>query len=98
MTTYILLMNWTDQGIKAVRESPKRLDRARKMLGEMGGTFREFYLTMGDHDMIAICDAPSDTVMASFTLSLASGGNVRTKTLKTFPETLYRDIVGSLGG
>lgn len=96
MTTYIMLMNWTDAGVKNVRESPARLDTARRTLGEMGGKFREFYLTMGDHDMIAICEAPSDAVIARFTLSMAAAGSVRTKTLKAFPEIAYRDIIGSL--
>ncbi|KAA0700413.1 GYD domain-containing protein [Neorhizobium sp. P12A] len=96
MTTYIVLINWTEQGIKNVRESPKRLDAARKMLGELGGNFREFYLTMGEYDMVAVCEAPNDTVVARFTLSLGAAGSVRTKTLKAFPEMAYRDIIGSL--
>lgn len=97
MTTYILLVNWTDQGIKAVRESPKRLDAAKKELADMGGTFREFYLTMGDYDMVGVCEAPDDAVMARFALVLGMIGNVRTRTLKAFPEAAYREIIGSLG-
>ncbi len=96
MTTYIMLINWTEQGVKNVRESPKRLDAARKLLGEMGGDFREFYLTMSDHDMVAVCDAPDDAVVARFALSLGAGGNVRTRTLKAFPEAAYREIINSL--
>lgn len=97
MSTYIVLVNWTDQGMKAVSDSPKRLDAARKLLGDMGGTFREFYLTMGDADMVAVCEAPDDAVMARFGLKLAMGGNVRTRTLKAFPEAAYREIINSLG-
>lgn len=97
MTTYIMLVNWTEQGIRNVRESPKRLDVAKKQLAEMGGSFREFYLTMGDCDMVAICDAPDDAVAARFALQLGAGGNVRTRTLKAFPEAAYREIVASLG-
>lgn len=97
MTTYIMLINWTEQGVKNVRESPKRLDAAKKLLGEMGGSFKEFYLTMGDYDMVAICDAPDDAVAARFALSLGSGGHVRTRTLKAFPEAAYREIINSLG-
>ncbi|RVB53863.1 GYD domain-containing protein, partial [Mesorhizobium sp. M7A.F.Ca.CA.002.03.2.1] len=47
MTSYIVLMNWTEQGARNVRESPKRLDAARKQLGDMGGSFKAFYMTMG---------------------------------------------------
>jgi uncharacterized protein with GYD domain len=97
MTTYILLMNWTEQGVKNVRDSPKRLDAAKKALSEMGGNFKDFYLTMGDHDMVAVCEAPDDAVLARFALSLGSVGNVRTRTLKAFPEAAYREIVHSLG-
>jgi len=96
MTTYILLINWTDQGIRSAKDSPKRLDAARNLLGSMGGSFDKFYLTMGEYDMVAVCEAPDDRVMARFTLSLAAAGNVRTKTLKAFPEVHYRDIIASL--
>mgnify|MGYP000052280412 CR=1 FL=1 len=97
MTKYILLINWTDQGVKAVQESPKRLDAAKKVLADMGGGFQEFYLTMGEYDMVGICDAPDDAVMARFALKLGMMGNVRTRTLKAFPENAYREIVNSLG-
>jgi uncharacterized protein with GYD domain len=97
MTNYIVLINWTEQGAKNVRESPKRLDAAKKLLGDMGGSFKAFYLTMGECDMVAIVEAPDDAVLARFSLMLATGGNVRTRTLKAFPEDAYREIVASLG-
>ncbi|MBZ9810210.1 GYD domain-containing protein [Mesorhizobium sp. BR1-1-9] len=96
MTTYIVLMNWTDQGAKNVRDSPKRLDAARKQLGEMGGSFKSFYLTMGEFDMVAVVEAPDDAVLARFALMLAAGGNVKSRTLKAFPELAYREIISSL--
>ncbi len=52
---------------------------------------------MGNHDMVAVCEAPDDAVMARFSLSLGMGGNVRTKTLKAFPEAAYRELISSLG-
>ncbi|SDA89927.1 MULTISPECIES: GYD domain-containing protein [Mesorhizobium] len=97
MTSYIVLMNWTEQGARSVRESPKRLDAARKQLGDMGGSFKAFYLTMGEYDMVAVVEAPDDAVLARFSLMLAAGGNVRTRTLKAFPELAYREIITSLG-
>ena len=96
MATFIALMNWTDQGVRNVRESPKRLDAARKMLEEMGGSFKAFYLTMGDYDMVAVLEAPDDAVAARFALQIAMGGNVRTRTLKAFPEAAYREIAAML--
>ena len=64
MTTYILLLNWTEQGARDVRNSPKRLDAAKKQLGDMGGEFKAFYLTMGAYDMVAVVEAPDDAVIA----------------------------------
>lgn len=96
MTTYIMLLNWTEQGAKNLRDSPKRLDAARKSLEEMGGSIKEFYLTMGETDLVAVCEAPDDAVMARFTLALGMGGNVRSRTMKAFPETAYRELIGSL--
>ncbi|TPI54238.1 MULTISPECIES: GYD domain-containing protein [unclassified Mesorhizobium] len=97
MTTYIMLMNWTEQGAKNVRESPKRLDAAKTQLGEMGGSFKSFYLTMGEFDMVAVVEAPDDAVLARFALMLAAGGNVKSRTLKAFPDLAYREIISSLG-
>lgn len=96
MATYILLVNWTDQGVRKVKDSPKRLDAARAVAKKMGAKFNDFYLTMGDHDMVALVDAPNDSTIAKFVLGLASAGNVRTKTLKAFSEKDYRSIIGSL--
>ena len=96
MTTYIMLLNWTEHGAKNLRDSPKRLDAARKSLEEMGGSIKEFYLTMGETDLVAVCEAPDDAVMARFTLALDMGGNVRSRTMKAFPETAYRELIGSL--
>ena len=97
MTTYIMLVNWTDQGVKNVRKSPRRLDAAKKQLADMGGNFKEFYMTMGDADMVAVLDAPDDAIVARFALQLGMAGNVRTRTLKAFPEAAYREIISSLG-
>jgi len=90
-------MNWTEQGAKNVRDSPKRLDAARKQLGEMGGSFKAFYLTMGEFDMVAVVEAPDDAVLARFALMLAANGNLKSRTLKAFPEFAYREIISSLG-
>lgn len=97
MTIYISLMNYTDKGIHAVRQSPKRLDAAKEMLEQMGGTFRDFFLTMGTYDLVLIYEAPDDAISARFQLLLGTQGNVRTITMKAFPEAAYREIIASLG-
>jgi uncharacterized protein with GYD domain len=96
MARYIELLNWTDQGVKNVKESPKRLDAARQLAKKMGCEVREFYMTTGACDMVVIVDAPDDEAVAKFNLTLAMGGNVRTTTLKAFPEDAYRKIIGGL--
>jgi uncharacterized protein with GYD domain len=97
MAKYIALINWTDQGIRNVKDSPKRLDAARKLAKKLGATLGDCYMTMGAYDMVAHLEAPSDEVVARFNLTLAGGGNVRTTTLKAFAEDDYRKIIGSLG-
>lgn len=96
MAAYIALANWTDQGARNVGDSPKRVDAAKKLLADMGGSVRAFYMTIGQYDMVLIYEAPDDAVAAHFTLKLAQQGNVRTQTLKAFPEQAYREIVASL--
>ena len=97
MPSYIILANWTDQGAQRVRDSPRRLDAAKRALTDMGGEFRSFYMTMGEYDLVAVYEAPDDAVAARFTLLLGALGTVRTKTLKAFPEAAYRQIIASLG-
>ena len=97
MPTYIMLANWTDQGAQKVKDSPRRLNTAKKALADMGGDFKCVYMTMGKYDLIAVYEAPDDAVAARFTLLLGSLGSVRTETLKAFPEAAYREIVTSLG-
>jgi uncharacterized protein with GYD domain len=97
MTTYVMLANWTEQGIQNVKDSPSRLDAAKKALKDMSGEFKFFFLTMGDFDIVAIYEAPDDAVAARFSMQLGMQGNIRTRTLKAFPETAYREIIKSLG-
>jgi uncharacterized protein with GYD domain len=97
MTTYVMLANWTDQGVLKVKDSPRRLDTAKKALKDMGGEFKSFFLTMGDYDIVAIYEAPDDAVAARFNLQLGMLGNIRTRTLKAFPEAAFREIISSLG-
>ena len=58
---------------------------------------KAFYLTMGEFDMVVVAEAPDDAVAARFAMMLGQAGNVRTRTLKAFPELAYREIIASLG-
>ena len=96
MSTYVMLINWTEQGMKTIGDGAKRLDAAKKMLEDMGGQFRALYMTMGQFDMVGVYDAPDDAVAARYTMMLGRLGNVRTTSMKAFPEEAYRQIVNSL--
>jgi len=96
MPTYVVLANWTDQGIRTVKESPQRLDATKKAIEAAGGKLIGFYLTMGKYDEVLIVEGPSDAVAATMALSSGSQGNVRTETLKAFPEDEYRKIIANI--
>ena len=96
MAKYILLVNWTDQGIKTVKDSPKRLDAGKALAKKFGCEVAKFYMTIGAYDQLAVVEAPDDETLAKYVLTLAKGGNIRTTTLKAFSEASYRAIIGSL--
>jgi uncharacterized protein with GYD domain len=96
MAHYILLLNWTEQGAKNVKDSPKRLDAARDIAKKLGCAFVDFHMTMGAYDMVATINAPDDDSMAKFALTMAAGGNIRSTTLKAFPEDAYRKIISAV--
>ena len=93
MAHYIVLMNWTEQGIKSVKDAPARLDKARKAAKKKGVKIEEAYLTIGAYDMVFHAEADSDEKLATFLLMQGSAGNIRTTTLKAFDEAAYRKIV-----
>ena len=93
MSSYIILASWTDQGIRDVKESPRRADAFREAVEAAGGKVKDFYLTMGSYDVVVIVECPSDDAMAGVMLSTGSKGNVRTETLKAFPEDQFRNII-----
>ena len=96
MPTYVVLNNWTDQGIRTIKESPRRLDATKKAIEAAGGKMLGFYLTMGKYDSVLIVEAPSDEVAATLALRAGSQGSIRTETLKAFSEAEYRRIIAKI--
>ena len=96
MGHYVTLVRYTQQGAAKIKESPKRLDAAKKAAEAAGGKLHAWYLTMGKYDAVFISEFPNDEASAKFMLSTGSMGNVTTQTLKAFTETEYRKIVASL--
>ena len=96
MSSYCILGSYTDQGVRSIKDLPKRLDAARDLAKSMGAELKEFYLAMGRYDFVVMMEAPSEDVIARYVLALASRGNVRTTTLRVFNETQYKAIIGKL--
>ena len=96
MAKYILLLNWTEQGVKTVKDSAKRYDAAKDVAKQLGVTMETIYLTFGPYDLVVLVDAPNDEAIATFGLRVASQGNVRTTTLKAFTEAEYRRVIEAI--
>lgn len=96
MATYISLLRYTQQGIEKIKESPARLDSARKAFEQLGVKIKDFYLVCGQYDALVIVEALDDTAVAKITLALGSRGNVRSETFRAFTEEEFRKIVGAL--
>jgi uncharacterized protein with GYD domain len=84
MPTYVVLANFTDQGIRNIKESPKREEAFRAMCEKVGARVKDAFRTMGRYDVVAIIDAPNDGVISTIAYSLGSRGNIRTETLRAF--------------
>ncbi|WP_255194451.1 GYD domain-containing protein [Natronobeatus ordinarius] len=96
MQTYVLLTTFTNQGIENVRDSPERTDHARELVESLGGTWKEFFVTMGRYDGVVIVDFPDDETAAQAALTLAESGNVTTETLRAFSLEEFRDVVEAM--
>jgi uncharacterized protein with GYD domain len=96
MPTYLTLLRYTDQGIRNIKESPARLEAAKKVFQAAGGELKAFYLTLGRYDAFCIGECPNDEVATKIVLTLGSLGNVRTETTRIFNEAEYRKVIGSI--
>jgi len=82
MPTYVLLIDWTQQGVASFADSVDRYEAARGEFEGMGVSFKSIYWTLGSHDIVGIIDAPDGETLAAALLKLASQGNLRTTTLR----------------
>ncbi len=96
MPTYMSLLNFTDQGIRNIKEAPKRLDATKKALTKMGGEWIAFYMTQGHYDGVLIFEVPDEETLTTFLLSTGLAGNVRTTTMRAFTEDEYRKHLAAL--
>ena len=98
MATHIILVNYTQKGIESIKQSPDRLEASRVAFQTMDADIKAFYLTTGEFDMVIVAEVPDDITLAKLVLSIGSRGAVRTKTLRAYTESEYRQIIDAIPG
>ena len=96
MATYIVLASFTDQGIRHIKDTTKRVDASKELAKSLGATLKEVYWTLGQYDVAAVVDAPNDAAITAFGLTLGKAGNVRTQTLRAFSRAEIDGILGKV--
>jgi uncharacterized protein with GYD domain len=96
MPTYVLLWNWTDQGVKAAKGTVKRHDAIIDEFNKFGVTVKDTYWTMGAYDGLSIVEAPDDAAMSRAALWLGQAGNTRTLTARAYTKSEISKILDSL--
>jgi uncharacterized protein with GYD domain len=97
MTTYVSLINWTEQGIRNFRDSTERAADFTKLVDSTGGRVRELLWTVGEYDIVCVADFPDDETGMAALLQVGSLGNVRTKTMRAFDADQMAGIVAHAG-
>jgi uncharacterized protein with GYD domain len=97
MATYIALSNFTDQGIRSVKDTTKRADAVKDAAKKFGANMTQIYWTLGHYDLVAIIEAPDDKSATAFTLAIGAAGNIRTETLRAFTKEEMNGILGKMG-
>ena len=96
MATFISLANFTDQGIRGVKDTTKRAKAVKEAASKFGASVKDLYWTLGRYDIVTIVDAPDDQSIASLLFSIGSQGNVRTQSLKAFEADEIERILGKI--
>jgi len=96
MPTFILSLSWTDQGIRSVKDAPKRAEASKELAKKLGIQIKEVYLTSGENDILIILDAPDGDNVAKLALALGSQGNVRTRMARAWPQSEFQKLISEL--
>ena len=97
MARYVVLFDWTDQGVRSAKDTVQRVNQARAAWEARNVRIEAVYWTLGDHDLVGVIDAPDDATLAASLLQLAGSGNVRSTTLRAFDEGEMEALLGQLG-
>ncbi|NES29376.1 GYD domain-containing protein [Micromonospora terminaliae] len=98
MPTYIALLNWTDQGIRAYKDTPKRADAFAAATQKVGAKLVNLQWTVGPYDLVAVVEAPDEETAAAALLQLGGAGNVRTTTMRAFSQDEMAGIIAKTAG
>ena len=97
MATYLMTFNYTQQGIQKIKESPRRVEAAKKTIQSLGGEVKVFYGIIGaEYDTIFIMEAPDDEAVGKMALAISAQGSVRTSTHRVFSEEEFKRIISGL--
>jgi uncharacterized protein with GYD domain len=96
MITYVVLANFTDQGVKNAKDSPKRAEAFRQMAKTFGVTVKDIFWTQGRYDIVTIVEAPDELSATALNLSLSALGNIRTESLRAFSSAEMMTIVAKM--
>ena len=96
MASYIVLTNFTDQGVRNAKDSTKRADAVKKLAKKFGVTAKEFFWTLGSYDVVAIFEAPDEASMTALGLAIGAAGNVRTQTMRAFSREEMNAVLAKL--
>jgi uncharacterized protein with GYD domain len=96
MPLFIVTINWTEQGIRGVKDAPKRSQAAKELARKFGVEIKQIYLTSGDSDLLAIIEAPSGDNIAKLAMALGAQGNIRTRTVRAWTEAEFMKLVSEL--
>ncbi|MGZ4358013.1 MAG: GYD domain-containing protein [Gaiellaceae bacterium] len=96
MPKYVILLNWTEQGVKNVKDTVNRYQAARKLVESKGGTFDTIFWTAGPYDLVAVTDVPDEETGTAINLQLGATGNLRTLTMRAFTEDEMAGIIAKM--
>jgi uncharacterized protein with GYD domain len=97
MASYVVLVNWTEQGVADFRDSPKRARAFSSAAKDLGCKVKSLYWTLGSYDIVSIVEGPDDETITALALRVGSLGNVRTTTLRAFEQAEFAEILKKAG-
>src|SRR5215470_16070504 len=96
MATYVVLANFTDQGIRTAKDSPKRAEAFKQMAKTFDVTVKDIFWTQGRYDIVVVTEAPDELTATALNLSLSALGNIRTESLRAFSADEMAKIVAKM--